>query len=532
MLSIYHTKITRSGLLAALLLVAAAVTVALLMGNSPRRRGAADGHAGAANTDYRSYSYGTNPDSVEPYSRLLSLYNEGHRSSYISASLELCGNSLYLDGQYAKALEAYTMAMEMLDETGDRQNLTVSYYNIGNIYVIFRDYERAAHYYEKVMAQPMSDGKASTHSLAARYLVLCHSRMGNRQKAVECLDEARRMPLQDRNINEYYELFCRGLVEEARGNGAKALDLQRKAYGIVERCGMKIGMGAYPLGECGRILAGMGRISEAIGMQRKAMDLARRDKAFDQLDEACLALDSLYRGAGMADSAAYFFGIHRQLAESTLNNAEFYAARNKLINYEDGLATKKIGKLEWRVNALVAGILVFMVVLAIIVLYDHKLRRAYAMLVRKNQQLIAEQDENHRLKVAASGNDGGGAYASSGPSAAQQDALTRRVMDVMANTDVICDKDFSLQTLASIVGSNTKYVSAAISATGQGSFKSMLNDCRIREACKRLTNPEYSAYTIQAVAETVGYVSVNNFIVQFKRFTGMTPSMYRKNGVQ
>ena len=107
--------------------------------------------------------------------------------------------------------------------------------------------------------------------------------------------------------------------------------------------------------------------------------------------------------------------------------------------------------------------------------------------------------------------------------------LVKKIMGIMNDTETICNTEFSLQTLARLAGSNTKYVSAAISSTAYGSFKSMLNEYRTREACRRLADERYQAYTIQAVAETVGYVSVNNFIIQFKKYTGMTPSVYRKN---
>ena len=171
------------------------------------------------------------------------------------------------------------------------------------------------------------------------------------------------------------------------------------------------------------------------------------------------------------------------------------------------------------------------------------------MLTMKNQQLIAEQDENRKLltektEACTVPHDAKqDYYAGDKTEIAEgniaedkkdnaEDKLTKKIIEIMNDTEVICNSSFNLQTLAHMAGSNTKYVSAAISNTNQGSFKSMLNEYRTREACRRLTDPKYQAYTIQAVAETVGYVSVNNFIVQFKKYTGMTPSIYRKNAIE
>lgn len=471
-----------------------------------------------SHADYRTYSYGMNKDAMASYTKLLSLYQNGQKNSYICASLEQCGNSLYLNGYYAKAFEAYIMTMQMAEEMADRQMLTGCYYNIGNIFVIFKDYERAAHYYEKVLSQPAVGQKQSTRSLALRYLVMCYSRMDDRRKAEQAYKEACRQPLSDNNINTYYDLLCRGMLLELEGKYGQALEMQKKAYAITREKGLKIGMGAYPLSECGRVFAAMGNTEEAISCQRMAMQVARKEKAYDQFDEACVALDSLFRKSGAKDSAVVYLNMHRKMSEEMLGMADFNAARNKLINYEDGVKTRRIDILEQKVNVLVAGIVMFLVLLAVIVFYSNKLRKAYRMLAMKNQQLIAQQDENRK-------------FSSSESQMCCDNRLLKKIEKIMNDTSIICQSDFSLQQLAKLAESNTKYVSAAISTTKQGSFKAMLNEYRIKEACRRLTDEKYGAYTIQAVAETVGYVSVNNFIVQFKRYTGMTPSLYRKNAV-
>ena len=74
-----------------------------------------------------------------------------------------------------------------------------------------------------------------------------------------------------------------------------------------------------------------------------------------------------------------------------------------------------------------------------------------------------------------------------------------------------------------------KYVSAVVNQVYQKNFKILLNEYRVREACRRLQDEEhYGNMTIQAIAETVGYHNVNNFIVAFKRVMGMPPSKYKQ----
>lgn len=60
-------------------------------------------------------------------------------------------------------------------------------------------------------------------------------------------------------------------------------------------------------------------------------------------------------------------------------------------------------------------------------------------------------------------------------------------------------------------------------------FKTLLNECRIKEACRRLLDTEhYGNMTIQAIYEEVGYSNNVSFIRAFKRVNGMTPSEYQR----
>ena len=102
----------------------------------------------------------------------------------------------------------------------------------------------------------------------------------------------------------------------------------------------------------------------------------------------------------------------------------------------------------------------------------------------------------------------------------------KRVMDDMA---IICKPDFSLQHLATLVGSNYKYVSQVVNERYGKSFKQVLNEQRVREACIILNDPNQSAHlTIEAIAANLGFNSRSNFTVTFKRITGISPSDFMK----
>lgn len=99
----------------------------------------------------------------------------------------------------------------------------------------------------------------------------------------------------------------------------------------------------------------------------------------------------------------------------------------------------------------------------------------------------------------------------------------------MDETLEYADADFSLERLAELVGSNSKYVSQAVNEHYGKNFSSFVTDYRIRLACRRLADDEaYGAYTIEGVGRSVGYRLKTTFTAAFRRVTGLTPSAWLK----
>ncbi len=110
-----------------------------------------------------------------------------------------------------------------------------------------------------------------------------------------------------------------------------------------------------------------------------------------------------------------------------------------------------------------------------------------------------------------------------------KDKITARIMQVMENVDEICREDFSVQRLSELVGWKYNYVAQVLSERFNKNFSTMLSEYRIREACKRLGDRErYGNYTIEGIAQSVGYKSRTSFTLLFKKVTGLLPSGYVK----
>lgn len=161
---------------------------------------------------------------------------------------------------------------------------------------------------------------------------------------------------------------------------------------------------------------------------------------------------------------------------------------------------------------------------------NHKIMQQQRVLIGKNQELSALYKECDRLLNKYRETSTTRTDSASAMPLEQRNELLAKINDVMEDIAVISRNDFSLKMLADLIGSNTTYVSHVINDTYGANFKTFLNNFRIRESCKRLSDTEhYGNMTIQSVYEELGFTSAAGFIKAFKKNMGMTPSEFMRH---
>lgn len=245
---------------------------------------------------------------------------------------------------------------------------------------------------------------------------------------------------------------------------------------------------------------------------------------------------------------------------------QFFIANNKLFEYENKINKQNIDRLVSRNTTQLVVIVLFLILIAALTYLYIALRRKNKDLIETQVTLIGNNEELDKINRKnkdllqqyvnvvnktnmddnnGNGSNGGNLTPATAAHKADNAAADRRndpmlneiqinrllnsINNVMNNVDVISRSDFSLNMLAQMVDSNTKYVSWVINYSYGKSFRTFLNEYRIREACKRLADQEhYGNLTLQAIYENLGYNSAASFIQAFKKENGMTPSTYQK----
>ena len=87
--------------------------------------------------------------------------------------------------------------------------------------------------------------------------------------------------------------------------------------------------------------------------------------------------------------------------------------------------------------------------------------------------------------------------------------------------------DYSAKQLSIDLNVLPRYISATFRLRFQKNFTSLVNEHRVKEACKQLSNPMLSILTIEEVALRVGYVNRQSFYSAFCSIMGQTPKEYK-----
>ena len=106
--------------------------------------------------------------------------------------------------------------------------------------------------------------------------------------------------------------------------------------------------------------------------------------------------------------------------------------------------------------------------------------------------------------------------------------LYKQIEALVAEQELFKDAGVSLNTLSKILKVSPQKISMAVNLNSQSNFNGFINRYRIRHAEFLLKNKQYQKYTIAFIAFETGFTSLSTFNTAFKKETGKTPSLYRK----
>ena len=449
-------------------------------------------------------------------------------------------------GNLINALEVLMNALEISEDIKNSELTMGILNNMGYIYLTFEHYEEAAEYFSRAEELNRGLGAPDTDFLIFNNLAGTYASLGNGALAKEYLGKLRSLKVNDASIREsapYYISLLEGVIQNNDGQFARGAESIRKAiaYASAHDMGEQLQCSAYE--ELYKSYRGMNDRDATLQALMKYYDSARKAPMPEKEVAALREIYRIHEQNGDTALAMTFKTRYLTLADSVMKFREFARLNSVRIVHETSrykseiaaLATDAAAKKE-RIRRQFTAILIIsavalIIIALLVVVYrqKRKLHRSYEHLFRIHTAAMKAQKEEKAAHTAETAARKEIKYADSNLREEASAKLADAIRNIMENTEEPCSPDFSVQKLAELTGSNSKYVSQVINDSFGMNFSTMLNNCRINKAKERLADVKnYGNQTIQSISMGVGYKNQTSFITAFKKSVGMTPSIFLK----
>lgn len=317
-------------------------------------------------------------------------------------------------------------------------------------------------------------------------------------------------------------------------------------------------------------------IDEAFSYANKAMITARGIQGYQWMSESCEVIAGCFMKTEKYDSARYYLkeairlnklsgmddcpgDLYKQLSDISIKLKDYthavlyldtayaiftsFVARTnedklaKLRNESDYyihkaritelISRNKIDKEKRsRLIVLITAISVVLLLSSLFSVFRRRqmkrLRDSYIGLVRKNIEL---DQLNQKLIVC----EARPSKRRNGDSIKDEDNILNKFRKLLQQDEIFTNPELSLKMLADELGTNTSYFSAIVNNHYNCNFKSLINKCRIDKARKMMVSDEFKHYSMDGIANEVGFKSRSGFYLAFKSVTGINPTMYIEN---
>lgn len=182
------------------------------------------------------------------------------------------------------------------------------------------------------------------------------------------------------------------------------------------------------------------------------------------------------------------------------------------------------------------ALIAILVLLGLTLFFYRRKRNAYRELVRRSQswagmEIQKEPVTNDMENECISIDDANTTLESVSISEESDKNIMDELNTLMQTEKLYRKPDLTLPEVADKLNTNRTYLSKTINAFEKKSFTTYINELRIKDAVILLSNPRNMKYSIDHIADEVGFTNRTTFSQVFKKVTGISPTEFRKNNI-
>lgn len=362
------------------------------------------------------------------------------------------------------------------------------------------------------------------------------------------LEELERQQIPDIPMSKYSKMLCRGIMQMQQKEFGTAVATLSTASDLIDS---KVDRSRYIISHNLMLAVAFrkaGDLNSSMECLRQAENTALESSLADLLPKVYRNMAEVYSLGGQTQTADKYRFKAMQVRDSLYDIGGFGRIKNLETSSAIDSLNREIHEADIRqqkrlniIYLLIAGIGIAAVMLILIVNRNRRLAASNRALVEKTKDALRNQEMESRLRhdyekqiaaykqqlEASKESDCGNKTRSIPLGENEILQVVAAIKNIMENSDAIFSPNFSLEQLAEMTGTNPKYLSGIINDMFHKNLNQLLAEARIHEACRRLTDKAtFGGFTIDSIAESVGYKSRTHFSSVFKKITGVTPAKY------
>lgn len=452
-----------------------------------------------------------------------------------SKGKELAGNGEYIEalGKFTAVMRSHEKGMQLPDSV-----LSQTYLYIGSIHAIYHDDGAALCFLTQSARHIPSEATPREKITLYGSLVDASCNIGDFNAAQQWCEAIQRVETTDTARKMFHYLFNKGYVSRHRGDYRRAIPCFLRAARIADSAGMPAHMKLYPYSEIAECHKRLGQADSVSTWLRKTETLAAASGQPYAIAHCHYEMMKWAAENNHRDIAIEYLDKYLDYTDTKLNINDFLAAKESLRLMEADSYVDKIRSRDMTISRqsvwISVTIAIALLVIAILAWRHFLVRRNNRRLYAVNSRLLEQEEilrrELNRTMSATPPHGSAGDEADSSDRRDQesQEILLGKILLAMENKP-FRDADFSLQSLADLIGSNSKYVSQTINDLLKKNFRTFINEYRVKEAQRMIDDTtHYGNLSLLGIAQNVGIRSKSSFIEAFRKVTGMTPSAYQR----